>query len=947
MKNSPGRSLMCVSAVVLLLTLVGAAAVATAAPYRGDEVTIRQPDGSLIVLLVWGDEFYAVGETRDGYTVVRDPDTRMFCYARLSADGSELVSTGIPANEAPPLRGLAQHVRISQADAVERARSAREAFEARQIDAAVGASGRAGRGPTTGSVVGITLIIDFSDEVATIPASSIDDYCNKIGYTGFGNNGSVREYFLDVSEDMLDYSNYVPTQYYRATQTKEYYSDPAVPYGQRATELIIEALSYMDSNGFDFSQYDADGNGVIDAVNCFYAGYTWNNWAEGLWPHSGWVGFGADGVSTQRYQITDLGSQLRLGTFCHENGHMLMGWPDLYDYDYDSTGVGSYCLMCYSPSGTNPVEPCAYMKVSAGWADVTELGAPAVGYEVPSGGNVIYRFDHPDRPNEYYLVENRQRTGRDASLPDDGLAIWHVDTHGSNNYQQQTPEYHYLVTLVQADGRWDLENNRNYGDGTDLYASPRYPACTPATYPNTNWWDGGESGAYFTGISESGTAMTFDFYNSMYKLELATVVHASEIGFAGTATYTATVKNWSTIPDTATVSISQTVLPDGVTEDDWMASFREPGGSWQATPLVIPMAAGETRDVEVRMVDGVGTTAGMALTTLSVTGSREGVPGADLSFATFVELPSILIVDDDNGGDLETHLETALADTGYAAQTWDAGARGRPTLDNLSSYWAVLWTTGSGAALYLTADDEQNIMSYLDAGGNLYLTSAEYLGSRSLPNAFIEDYLHLTAWACDNSGFVMSGVDGDPISDGMSLIVLGGPIPPACSDALYPTAPAETLFTTPVGVKGLTVEENGHKLAFTSFPFENVRKDDPYPDNQKTLIARILDWFGAETGIESDMIHSLALRQNAPNPFNPTTTIAFTVPDGADRVELTIYNVAGQAVRRLVDGVLESGPGKEVWDGTDDAGRSLASGVYFARLSVDNEAVVRKMTLLK
>ncbi len=66
------------------------------------------------------------------------------------------------------------------------------------------------------------------------------------------------------------------------------------------------------------------------------------------------TGFCADGVCTYRYQITNMGSALTLGTFCHENGHMLMGWPDLYDYGYDSTGAGVFCLMAYGGFALNP-----------------------------------------------------------------------------------------------------------------------------------------------------------------------------------------------------------------------------------------------------------------------------------------------------------------------------------------------------------------------------------------------------------------------------------------------------------------------------------------------------------------------------------------------------------------------------------------------------------------
>ncbi len=52
--------------------------------------------------------------------------------------------------------------------------------------------------PITGNVEGLCLLADFSDQVATIPRGDVVDYCNQVGYTGYGNNGSVRDYFLDV-----------------------------------------------------------------------------------------------------------------------------------------------------------------------------------------------------------------------------------------------------------------------------------------------------------------------------------------------------------------------------------------------------------------------------------------------------------------------------------------------------------------------------------------------------------------------------------------------------------------------------------------------------------------------------------------------------------------------------------------------------------------------------
>ncbi|MCD4690679.1 M6 family metalloprotease domain-containing protein, partial [bacterium] len=453
-------------AVIVSVCILGATAT-QAAPMNGESVDIQQPDGTSLQVRVWGDEYFAHGETMDGYTVTRDESSGFLCYARLTEDGQDLISTGVPGSESPPF-GLEKHIRIAQDAAREKAYRSREEFEHRQLTT-LSSPVRSGRpGTTTGEVVGITLIVDFSDDPATIPAANFDDYCNLPGYTGYGNNGSVRDYYYDVSEELLTYTNYVSPQYYRAQNTKAYYTNPSAPYGQRAQELVAEALADLDASGFDFSQYDSNGDGIVDAVNCFYAGNTWNNWAEGLWPHAGWLEWCADGVCTQRYQITDAGNQLSLGTFCHENGHMLMGWPDLYDYGGDSAGVGAYCLMCAGCFGTNPNEPCGHLKLDAGWGDVTELWEPIVGLTVSIDGNDMYRFGRPGHPNEYFLIENRQPTGRDAGLPDAGLAIWHIDTEGSNNNQQQTPELHYLVTLVQADGDWDLENNRNNGDGSDL-----------------------------------------------------------------------------------------------------------------------------------------------------------------------------------------------------------------------------------------------------------------------------------------------------------------------------------------------------------------------------------------------------------------------------------------------------------------------------------------------
>ena len=100
-----------------------------------------------------------------------------------------------------------------------------------------------------------------------------------------------------------------------------------------------------------------------------------------------------------------------------------------------------------------------------------------------------------------------------------------------------------------------------------------------------------------------------------------------------------------------------------------------------------------------------------------------------------------------------------------------------------------------------------------------------------------------------------------------------------------------------------------------------------------------------EEGAEPVVPEVYQLSQNYPNPFNPSTVIRFRLPLAA-AVELTVYNLAGQRIRTLVEGVRSAGVHQVTWDGRDGAGRVVASGVYFSRLHAADFVGVRKMVLL-
>ncbi len=489
------------------------------------------------------------------------------------------------------------------------------------------------------------------------------------------------------------------------------------------------------------------------------------------------------------------------------------------------------------------------------------------------------------------------------------------------------------------------------GGGAPLYApDPSYPYVVTTAEVH-----------HFCKVSIDGCSLEFEavtpagsvidsFSLSIPTLEFVSAdQYADEIDYLGAAVYHTVLENIGTASITTSVDIAQEILPDGVDPSEWVARYHGPDMVWHAGPADYVLAAGEQAEFVVECTDLIGTTQGMALTTLSALSQGARTADASNSFATFVELPSILLVDDDDGETYETHMATALEENGYAARIWDRNALGRPSPGQLASYWSVFWTTADGSAIYVTDEDEQNMMGYLDGGGNLFLASMNYLSSRAAANTFTTDYLHVSSWVNDNGAFIVTGVPGDPISDGMSLGLLGGPFPSSSTDTVESQAPADTIFYAANGGKGLAVEENGHRLVFLCFPFELVKTDQPDPDNQKTFVARVLGWFEPPTGIpnEGDAVHPLTLSQNFPNPFNPSTTIRFAVPAGTEHVNLSIYSVNGQLVRTLVDGAIGAGPHSVLWNGADENGASLGSGIFFARLMTDDEIAFRKMALLK
>jgi len=144
---------------------------------------------------------------------------------------------------------------------------------------------------------------------------------------------------------------------------------------------------------------------------------------------------------------------------------------------------------------------------------------------------------------------------------------------------------------------------------------------------------------------------------------------------------------------------------------------------------------------------------------------------------------------------------------------------------------------------------------------------------------------------------------------------------------------------------GTWIDNLIYKAFYFSFDLSQVTQQT----DRDMILRDALVWFGTTTSNDNPTANNpvFSLMQNYPNPFNPQTSITFTNDDSKARTMMAIYNIKGEKVRVLMDGTLAKGEHKLVWDGKDDKGAQVASGVYFYRYTNGKHSQTRKMVLMK
>ncbi len=338
-----------------------------------------------------------------------------------------------------------------------------------------------------GKKKGLVILVNFQGVSMTTsaPQSTFNKYFNQNGYTDNGMSGSVRDYFYDQSYGKLDIEFDVMGPVRMSKAMSYYGADSETRKDVNVQEMVVEACQAIDDK-VDFSDYDWDGDGLVDQVFLVYAGYGQSHGADEntIWPHEHTVigkNLFLDGVQIGTYACScellgTKGNELNgIGTACHEFSHC-MGIMDFYDTKGDNFGMGSWDIMCsgnYNNNGRTPAGYTAYERWQCGWLEPVEINkATAVeGMKPLTQAPEAYILYNDYNRNEFYLLENRQQESWDASLAAHGLLVVHVDY---DNYAWRTNSVNVdasrqRMTIIPADN-----SATDKTEGGDTYPGTTY-----------------------------------------------------------------------------------------------------------------------------------------------------------------------------------------------------------------------------------------------------------------------------------------------------------------------------------------------------------------------------------------------------------------------------------------------------------------------------------------
>lgn len=897
------RKLLFFSVVLLAFAL------AFAAPLHNQPIPVKQPDGTSLTIYASGDEFHNWLHDADNYTIVQD-DSGRYVYAQKSGDGVAPTALVVGV-DSPAELNLAPGINLSPERIA--AKYARYQYTMRDY--------RNSRSPHTGVFNNIVIFIKFADDPEF--SSPLSQYDNMFNASGEGDNSMVNFFHaasygqltINTSfypqpngELIVSYTDTHPRNYFRiasATNTIGYDANNDNERTQREMQLLARAVAAVGNDIPQDLVIDGDNDGYVDNT-CFIIQGAPDGWAELLWPHR-WVLYGAT-ATIHGKQVWDFNFQLEFSLYSegasvlsHEMFHSL-GSPDLYRYtDTSITPIGDWDLM--SNNHNPPQHMSAWMKYRYGeWLPtpptITQSGTYTLSPVATSSTNNIYRIQSWLN-NQYYVLEYRRSGGMyDDNLPGEGLLVYRLDTSQQGN-AQGPPDELYIYRPGAAD-------NQTQGSLSSAYLSAQSgrTAITEATIPNGFMQNNAPGGLNLYDIGTAGETITFKVKISEVQLTSPT---GGEEWFAGT---NKTIR-WKAKSTSGTVTLEYTT---------------NAGDSWQTISSSAP--------------------------------NNGSFLWTNLPQVNSTQCQVKITLNSNSQWDSSTYPFVMLTELAMPVGSSPAnGAVGVPTNPQ------VTWNDVPGATGYqfqLSADAQFStfVVNVIGEADNYY----QITGLQPFSTYY---------WRVASMGDV--GVS--PFCETLSFTTGETSELPGVPDLLSPADYAPNVSLTPEFTWNAAYLAASYRIQISPEPYFMSPVQDVAGLNSTSFIATSLQpdhvyyWRVAAVNVAGISNFSLArrfttrngspnddellvpmvdrLEQNSPNPFVNTTTIAFSLkhPDRQTRVE--IYNLKGQLVRRLYQGI----PGKSAmqlgWDGKDEQGRRAGSGIYLYKLSSGEFNTMRKMLLVK
>jgi len=541
--------------IIHICVLVAAMAVTSQAfgkPAKSGVFTLTEADGTEIRVRLAGDEFYHQYFTEDGYPLFeRDGN---FYYGDIDSEGNAKVSNikarNVELRDAVGREYLSRVDKTGLEDRIRKRASLSSRRRTQFSGAGIGKdlpsvhranANKVGndappyergyglfpeqRFPAYGNQKSIVILVEYKD-VKFSSGYDAHDYfsrmLNEDGFSDLGATGGAAEYFRYNSDGAFcpEFDVYGPVT---LSQNRSYYggnNNSVDGADKNPGAMVKEACDALDAT-VDFSEYDRNGDGLVDNIFIFYAGRgeASGGGSDTVWPHSwnmeaaGFPNLRYDGVQVYTYGCSNEWENGRpdgVGTFIHEFSHVI-GLPDLYSTSYtNSFTPGAWSVLDsgpYNNDGMTPPNYGAFERYALGWLKPAEVTGPLSAALLPVDSNMA-GIIRTSNDKEFFLIENRQQTGWDAYIPGHGMLVWHVDYNDevwTRNIVNDNPSHQY-VDIEEADGSQSSHSR----SGDSFPGISGKTSFTASTRPAMKTWSGAELDYPITNITEKDGIIYFD-----------------------------------------------------------------------------------------------------------------------------------------------------------------------------------------------------------------------------------------------------------------------------------------------------------------------------------------------------------------------------------------------------------------------------------------------------